>query len=80
MAGKVKLTGAQRDSLNWLHHDGSERPWGGKDCGHPAIAALDAIVRRGFAKKSGGNGCTPRYAMTITKDERRALLASRRGD
>lgn len=76
MPDRVKLTEAQRDALGWLHHDGSERDWGGKDCGHPAIAALDAIVRKGFARKSGGNGCTPRYSLKITKDERRVLLAS----
>lgn len=76
MSGKVKLTEPQRDALGWLHHDGSPHLWSGRDAGHPSIAALDALVRRGLARKRGGDGFPVYYAMIITDNERRAHLAS----
>lgn len=80
MAGRVKLTDAQVDALGWLNHDGSYRTWGGKDCGHPAIAALEALVRKDFATKKGGDGFPARYAVTPTGRRHHANRASGKGE
>jgi hypothetical protein len=80
MPDRVKLTAAMRDALGWLYPDGSYHLWSGRDAGHPSIAALDALVKRGIARKRGGDGFPVHYAITITNDERRSLLASDAGD
>lgn len=60
----ARLTETQRDGLEWLYHDGSFRSWASIVPCTPPISSMQALVRKGFALKEGGNGCTPRYAIT----------------
>jgi len=72
----VKLSEAQEGALDWLWRD-SRRRWNGAPLDDPSIAALDALVRKGLAEKTGSSGFPIYYKMT---DAGRAALRSREGE
>lgn len=70
-----KLTKAQAEALEWLWPT-SRRQWLGRQyctISTPTIAALDALVRKGLAKKQGSAGWSIYFTMT---DEGRAARAA----
>lgn len=51
----AKLTGAQTAAWAWTYSSGARR-WHGTLTGAPPMAALMALVRRGYLTKRGGDG------------------------
>lgn len=74
------LTDKQKMAVVWLW-PGSRRPWGGDRDGlhDPSASTLGALVRRGVATKTGGDGFPAHYDITpLGQDIRPLAIAAMR--
>jgi hypothetical protein len=71
------MTPKMEEALRWCYATGERRWFAPPVVGSPAAASMTALVNRGLAKKTGGNGWPARYTLTDEGRKARAELEAR---